>query len=281
MEYGSPNNEKNLCRGEIERILNFAKTLRVRVLDTAPCYGDSEQVIGDALGNYSNHFLITTKTPHISSAIKGMQRAKFVKDCFTESLLRMHQSSVYGLLVHEMDGFLKDGQPIYDAMCELKAKKMVNKIGVSIYNCEEIERVLASYEIDLIQAPISILDQRLVRSGYLCELIETGIEVHVRSIFLKGLVFYSPQNLPPYFDGIREQLTRFHSKLHEQGITPLQAAVRYVDSLSQSGTALYGVNTKLQLEQIFQAKKCAADMSWAQEFAIDEPKYVNPSHWQL
>ena len=43
------------------------------------------------------------------------------------------------------------------------------------------------YDFDVIQCPYNILDRRIISSGWYDKL-KKGIEIHVRSIFLQGLL---------------------------------------------------------------------------------------------
>ena len=63
------------------------------------------------------------------------------------------------------------------------------KIGVSIYTKDEISKIIKFNSIDVVQLPISIIDQRLLRSNFLKKLKKKKIEIHARSIFFKGIVF--------------------------------------------------------------------------------------------
>ena len=44
---------------------------------------------------------------------------------------------------------------------------LVRKIGVSVYDSDQIDHLLSEYDIDIVQLPINILDQRLINSGHL------------------------------------------------------------------------------------------------------------------
>ena len=64
---------------------------------------------------------------------------------------------------------------------------MIENIGCSIYTPQKVKHVLNDYDFDIIQCPYNIFDKRLVRSGLL-KMIEKKIKLHLRSIFLQGLL---------------------------------------------------------------------------------------------
>ena len=70
---------------------------------------------------------------------------------------------------------------------KFKSKKegLIKKIGFSLYNPQELEKLFElNYIPDLIQVPFNLIDRRF--EPYLKELKNMDIEIHVRSIFCKA-----------------------------------------------------------------------------------------------
>ena len=65
------------------------------------------------------------------------------------------------------------------------------KIGVSVYNLEDILKIIDIKTPDVIQLPLNILDTRLYRDGTLNMLNNLNVIIQVRSIFLQGLFYLS------------------------------------------------------------------------------------------
>ena len=55
-----------------------------------------------------------------------------------------------------------------------KSEGRVKKIGVSVYSPEQAKKILENYDIDIIQIPFNLLDQRFKESGLL-EIFQTFI----------------------------------------------------------------------------------------------------------
>jgi aryl-alcohol dehydrogenase-like predicted oxidoreductase len=149
-----------------------------------------------------------------------------------------------------------------------------------VYSSAQIDAILARYSIDLIQLPVNVLDQRLLRSGHFARLRDAGIEIHARSVFLQGLLLMEPADLSEKFASVREHLTRYHAAIAEAGLTAVEAALGFVASLREIGCVLAGVVTAEQLEQaalaIAKSKVVAEDFrrfAWSDEFILD------PSRW--
>ena len=157
---------------------------------------------------------------------------------------------------------------------------MVDKIGVSVYDAEQIDAVLRVFTPDIVQLPISVLDQRLLLNGRLERLKKEGVEIHARSVFLQGLLLMPLSRMPAYFDPIFPLLSRWHSAAQLQGMTLAQAALSYVRDIVFVDTVLVGV------ENLEQFRTCLTDFVVEPTFdasglACDDPLFVNPALWNL
>ena len=108
------------------------------------------------------------------------------------------------------------------------------------------------------QIPVSLLDQRLVVDGSLDELSRLGIEVHVRSIFLQGLLFVAPEMLPQKLVHAATRLAQIRTAIHAASTTPLAAALAFVLQQSNIDVAVVGVTSANQLREIISAAAAPA-----------------------
>ena len=110
----------------------------------------------------------------------------------------LNKKKIYGLLIHDYKQ-LKDNKRLFQDLINLKKKKIINKIGVSIYSEKEFYELKKYYnKIDILQLPINIFDQRLIDSNFLKRIKRYNIEIHARSIFLKGILL--KQNFKNYLN---------------------------------------------------------------------------------
>jgi len=280
MDYGISNPGGKTAPDEVARILKVAVRNRIRILDTAALYGDSEEVLGAALP--ANHsFSVVTKTPVYTGADIKEDSARRLEQTFLRSLKNLGLPAVYGLLAHHTDDVLAPGgHLLIEKMHELKERGLVQKIGVSVYRAEQINRVLDNYPIDIIQLPLNVFDQRLLQSGHLAKLNKAGIEIHARSVFLQGLLLMEPASLPPYFDPIRKQLILYRNSIERHGLTPIQAALGFVTGLAQIDTVICGVTDHHQLQDLCDNMR-PCDATLFSPFAVANEDIINPSHWRL
>jgi len=274
MNYGISNRAGRTPESEVAAILARAWEAGCRVLDTAAGYGESETVLGRVLSP-SLAFRIVTKTPPVGA--NGA--AAGIGDTFAEQLVRLRRERVYGLLVHRASDLLgPGGDGIFDELCRLKDLGQVERIGASVYEGAEIDALLARFDLDIVQLPVNVFDQRLVESGRLARLKERGIEIHARSAFLQGLLLMSPHELPDSLGALRRPLEGFRAAAQEREMSPLQAALSFVKSLDAVDVAVVGVTSRAELEEVLRAFDSPIPFD-AAPFACGDARLVNPALW--
>jgi aryl-alcohol dehydrogenase-like predicted oxidoreductase len=163
---------------------------------------------------------------------------------------------------------------------KLKAEGVTEKIGVSVYDERQIEAILSRHAVEVVQVPVSVLDQRLLASGTLARLRQQGVEVHARSAFLQGLLLMDPDRLAAHFQPAVPTLRRFHEFARAQGITPLQAALAFVADLEDIDYAVIGVTRHEELQEIAAAFRPRPDLrDGFAGFALRDESVLNPARW--
>jgi aryl-alcohol dehydrogenase-like predicted oxidoreductase len=278
LDYGISNRRGKVPHAEVRRILSAALAAGVNLLDTASAYGDSERVVGECLPAGSS-FRIVTKTPPLTDC-DAEEGALRWRTALRESLDKLRQASLYGVLVHRINDVLgRHGERLMDELYQSQADGLVEKVGVSIYCATELDEVLHRFKIDLVQIPLSVLDQRLLRSGHLKKLKALNIEVHIRSAFLQGILLSDPGALPSYFDPIRPVLLRYHSYMQQNGLSAVEAAVAFLASVPEVDYAIVGVTSLNEWREIMSATEQPSHALEFDSFAVESEAFVNPSLW--
>ena len=261
---------------EVKEILSYAHSANIDILDTAPAYGDSEKILGRM--NISN-FKVVTKTRHFDSLEINNNDVKLLNNDFHHSLKHLKQDSVYGVLVHNADDLLKPGsEKLFDQLQELKQAEKIVKIGISVYDHNQLQSILDNFDMDLVQLPFNILDRRMIDSGMLAKLREKDIEVHARSIFLQGLLLMFERNRPSKFKRWSVLWKIWHEWLNDNQITALEATIRYAVSIPEISKVLVGVDTQDQLKEIIVASDGVLP-NIPTELFTNDADLLNPSNW--
>ena len=278
-DYGVSNPGGRTPPDEVARILAFAEHEGIGLLDTAALYGDSEAVLGAALRR-GHPFRIVSKTIKFDAERISATNVSDLRAGFEDSLHRLRQNRLYGLLVHSVADLLRPGGDLlWAALNELKRERLVEKIGVSVYTGRDIESVLARFRPDLVQLPLNVLDQRLLAGGQLARLKAKDIEVHARSIFLQGLLLMEDAPVPSALARFRPRLERVWQACRRAAVSPLALSLAFVKSVAAVDAAIVGVAAAAQLAQIVTALRSTIGIADFTAFACDEEQLLNPSLW--
>ena len=192
LDYGIANAAGQVAPEEVARILTLAQQLGIDTLDTAINYGHSESVLGQC---GISPWQVVTKLPALPDG--ALDVAEWAHSHMRQSLARLGVVKVHAVLLHKPQDLLgKNGDALLKALQDIKLQGHAAKTGISVYSPEELECFYALHHFDLVQAPFSILDQRLLVSGWLTKLHDMGVEVHTRSAFLQGLLLMRPSQRP-------------------------------------------------------------------------------------
>ena len=163
-----------------------------------------------------------------------------------------------------------------------KEKGLVDKIGVSIYDPDELNILEDSgIKLDIVQTPFNMLDRRIETSGWLNKLSQNGTEVHSRSVFLQGLLLQDKNHRNPYFSKWRNYFNKLDSWIYDTKQTSLSAALNFSYSYKDINKLLVGVQNKLQLTEIINSISQDYSHSLPEELRIDDPLLINPTNWRL
>lgn len=207
-------------------VVNAAWQGGVRCFDTAQAYGESEAVLGDcfqSLGISAQAQVISKLPP----GLDGTDRAAVLR-CLKTSFERLRVPSLYGLMLHREEMLDDWERGLGDVLAEIKADGRARRIGVSVYTPERALQALETVGIDLIQFPASLFDRRFEHSGFSAQAARRGCELHIRSVFLQGLLLMSPEELSVPMQFAKPVLTRLDEVTAAAGLTRQEAALLYI-----------------------------------------------------
>ena len=268
-----------LFRSEVEAILARAVEAEFGYIDTAPAYGDAEALVGRHLP--SGHSLrIVTKTPAIADATIEARHGQLLLDSVAASLERLRVDRVHGLLVHQANDLAKPGwQHVVNALAEAQTRGWAGRIGVSVYNSDQLALVESRFAPQLVQLPLNVLDRRPIVSGVLTYLKATGAEIHARSVFLQGLLLMKPSELPDFFLPVRKDIAGLHRCWAEQGRSALAGCLAFALQQPEIDVVIVGVNRGTEFDEIDDVARQSGSVHDCSFVPVVDPVYLDPSRW--
>ncbi|MDC1402471.1 aldo/keto reductase [Flavobacteriaceae bacterium] len=266
MKYGISNKKGIPSDHELDAILLLAREEGINLLDTASGYGSAENRIGVRV---SENFRIVTKIGSITSTFSIEQQVK-------KSLENLNTSTVYGCLFHNVNELL-ESPFLWEEIQVQKKEGRIEKVGYSLYRPEELEKLLQlNFIPDLIQIPFNLIDQRF--EPYFKQLSEMKIEIHVRSIFLQGLLLNFEMMEQDKFLEWSPIWKKYKDWLNETNLTPLEACICHAKHHKEITNIILGVEQLSQLKEIILASK-KKSIEAPKAFISTDQKLINPLSW--
>lgn len=290
MKYGITNNKGKVSSLEINKILKEASLNRIEYIDTAQSYSNAEEVLGRSWPETSS-FKVINKLSCQAENFKKFHHENILNiwdEKFHASLKNLKLKTLEALLIHNSSNLKgKNGEILIRWMESLKKNKLVNRIGVSIYDSHELDNIPLS-KIDIIQIPLSIYDQRMLSTDEIHKLSKMGKSIHIRSIFLQGLLLQEYRNWPNF---ISKEFKDHHRKFSEESFKMQKSnnyrILEFVSNLKDIEAILIGVTNHkefceiIQNWQIIESKKNDfqtfdySKWAWNNQFELDPREWIN------
>jgi aryl-alcohol dehydrogenase-like predicted oxidoreductase len=274
--YGVANTSGCLSKQAAAAILTLAVQRGIDTLDTAIAYGESEARLGE-IG--VSAWRVITKLPGVPGEVDA---ARWVEEQVQGSLRRLRRTRLDGLLLHRAADLLgAHADTLISTLASLKERGLIAAAGVSIYDPGELEALWPVWRPDIVQVPCSVLDRRVIASGWLQKLAHHGVRVHLRSLFLQGVLLMPASQRPAFFSRWSALLDRWLAWCAQRGESPLQAALGFACSLPGVECAVVGADSVGQLEEIIAAAARAHAAGPPPELACEDRELLEPWRWEL
>jgi len=276
LSYGVANADGRVAPSAVETMLRQARHAGMDTLDTAVSYGESEAALGSA-GVCS--WRVITKLPPLPAGVVDV--AGWINAHVEDSLRRLRIVQLEALLLHKPSDLLGPaGRQYAEELGALKQHGYVRAVGVSIYDPTELDALWPVWQPEIVQAPCSVLDQRLIRSGWLAKLRSRGVRTHVRSVFLQGLLLMAPGQRPAGFRRWSGLLDRWLAWCVAHEVSPLRAALAFAQAQPDVERIVVGADSPAQLEELLEAAMRAGPVP-PDDLWSDDRDLLEPSRWEF
>lgn len=242
---GQPDEEKSFA------MLRAAFENGITALDTARAYGTSEAVIGRFLKTWEGELpYIVTKVPaYGDKPVAGLE--SHVLSSVETSLETLGVSKVDAIMLHNVVDMYTHEDKIAKIMESLMARGYTDRVGVSVYTGEDVEKMLQYGTYTVTQVPMSIFDQRLIATGKTDLLKQRDYTVFVRSVFLQGLFFLDPDAItdPILLEHAAPKIRLLRKIAEAAGMTVAQLAIAFMRDTVGVTSLVLGADTPDQVKE--------------------------------
>lgn len=270
---------------EAVQSLQCAADSGINLFDTAPGYGRSEELLGQALAGRRD-CLVATKVS-ITSDIGEISPSELAKRVNTslENSLRALQRDVLDIVqIHNATRRILQEGDLVSCLERARSAGKLRFIGASVYGEENALAAMRTGKIQVLQVAVNLLDQRM-RVRALADAKMAGVGVLVRSALLKGALTSKAQWLPESLRPLSQASERARDALGTTWESLPTVALRFCLSLDAVQSVVIGVRNRSELQDCLAGVTAGPLtpelMDRAYTLALDDECFVDPTHWQL
>ncbi len=280
-KYGITNKFGKLGDNEIGLILRSAVKNNIYFFDTAHAYGKAESLLGKKLKN-ENIKLITKFNSGVKDSFSEYDINK-LKTNFKKTLKNLRRNNIDSYLLHDANDLKKKNNfLLLNWLDELKYNGKIKRIGISIYEESDLDDIPLQ-NIQVVQMPMSIYDQRLLKDSFINKLLENNISIHLRSIFLQGLLLQKSVNWPKHINkSFLKHHDNYENEICSNNLNLMDSAISFIKKLDFPELVLFGVTSSLELKSIIQSwnsKKVLNNKINFKTFKWDNINDIDPRKW--
>tara|TARA_B100001121_G_C18634013_1_gene595759 strand:- start:107 stop:970 length:864 start_codon:yes stop_codon:yes gene_type:complete len=232
--YGINNNNNIIQTEDVREIFQEMNLHAITHIDTANNYNNTFQISKIFKNFKMMEYVLKVSNDNKNKIEKiiEIEKQKFTK--YPDTLLA-HSSEFY------MD------REFINLCKALKENNKIKKIGVSLYSSNEIDLVLEKFKPDVVQLPLNIINNSLLKSNSIKNLLSQKIDVHIRSIFSQGLLNLSENRITKLFPEKKIEIQELFRISKKYKILLPDLSLLWVYNLKSINNYVLGVDNKFQL----------------------------------
>ena len=270
--------DHNTDREEGIRVVHRALDLGVNYIDTAPLYGNSQEVLGQALAGRTEDYLLGTKCGRWDWRTGPYRQLDAYKTQFEESLKLLRRDQVDILYIHEADcavywqdmeiprsschidlkaSYDYSSAPVAEFVRWAKDQGLAKHLGISGNNAHLLAKVLREIDLEIEVVLVGFqysLIWRNAKEHLLPVARDMGVAVVLGAPLQQGhLAVPHPEWLtesPDWMDGdLRDRFAKLYKIQKETGMTLAELAGRFILADPDFATVIPGAANVAQLEE--------------------------------
>lgn len=277
MDYGLFRGQSVERSSRAKEIVALASTVGIYKIDTAPSYGDSESWIGLECNKAVS---VSTKIGSIPGHLSVKEIRDFIFDSFARSKSSLGSiHSVDSVLLHdERNFFQSNSDAVMKVLGELKSQNPTLKIGGSFYDPSKFAIAIDRYKFDVAQIPLNPFNRSFESfSGAF-----SGIDIHVRSVFLQGVLLADSLSLPEYFRRWSHEFSAWESWHKENPeISKLASCLNYIKSLNFVNECVVGFSCEQELSLFIDEWSNTSDIDAFPNIVALDKDLIWPHRWNI
>lgn len=255
----------------------------INLIDTAPVYGSSEELIGKALRERSHRPYIATKVTIPPQNDPTQDVLASLSQSIDTSLKALHVETIDLLQIHNTTSEVLGQEEIVDFLERARHQGKMRFIGASTYYQGVSLQAIEEDWIDCLQVPFNILNQSMVWQ-VIPGAARRGKGILARSAFLRGLLTSQMEQAPELMAPLKRMAIAALQELNGEVDSLSEGALRFCLSFPGICSVLIGVRSREELESNLAAAErgvlpadCLANL---RSYSMEAEPLTNTANWK-
>ena len=275
-KYGISNPDVTIPIEKIHSILDYYLKHN-NLIDTAKNYGNCEEIIGDYIQKKKTHSLKVFS----KDKLENINR-KYVQ----ETLKLLNIKNLFCIFLHNPNDLNEFSIKKKMEVKKCKKLNLFNYLGASIYNDEQFNQALNNSEIDIIQIPFNLFDQRAIKLKWLQKAKQKNKLILIRSIYLQGLLLMDINKIPKHLEHAKKHIKLCDNLCEKFNIKRIDLCTSFINQNTKNNIILFGCYSLNQLKETLDSINNKSLLSKENlkeiitHFSNIEESIYNPIRWQ-
>jgi aryl-alcohol dehydrogenase-like predicted oxidoreductase len=262
----------HVSNNEILKIFRFLKKNNLKNLDTAI--------------EYDNFFKLRNKINFDKFLISS--KINFIENNFSQKYLRILKKQIDSnkfkqyetIFIHNFGEIQKKNhQKIFEFMNLLKRLRLTKKIGISIYNPNNLNDIKTSYNVDVVQAPVSIFDRRFLSSSVINILKKKKLSLQARSIFLQGTLLNSKKIIKNFDLKKKNIFYEYQKWCTDQKIDKRKSCIDFIKDQKIIDSVVVGVESLSQFKEVYKDFTSKSKKNYPKNIFSNNKNLIDARRW--
>lgn len=224
---------------DVEALLNGGLDIGINFLDTAACYGVSEELVGQTVSHRRSEYALASKCGHVAGGYEGEAwTAQTVTDSIDRSLRLLQTDYVDLMQLHSCSVEVLEQGDVIEALLKARDAGKTRFVGYSGDN-EAAMWAVESGIFQTLQTSFSLVDQK-ARNGLFAAAEAQGMGVIIKRPIGNG-VWGRAQSPSPYANQYFERMRRMYARGRVEGDdNPIRMAMGFTFGHPEVDTAIVG-----------------------------------------
>jgi aryl-alcohol dehydrogenase-like predicted oxidoreductase len=267
------------------RLLHAALDHGINLIDTARVYGNSEEVIGQALEGMASPPYVASKV-FLSKETPAKELPALRDEILSSietSLRALKLQALDLLLIHNTALEHLRAEAVLVCLREAQKQGKVRFLGASCYGKEVPLAVLQEPSFRALQVPFNLLDQEL-NTNLFPAAASQNVGIFVRSAYLRGVLTRQVDSIPERLTPLKARAVQALTILGKEVSSLAEAALRFCLSFNAISSVVIGVKTVAELEaNLADASRGVLPeefMPQLRALSFGNDPIVDPRNWQ-